>query len=84
MLLNNTKTNDFLNESQFVYDLKIDYHQTMRIPNMMSEVLQKITAFLLRDRDHPVTVPSLGVLNRPTSLSVLNRSKASLTILKCP
>ena len=50
------------------------------------------SAFLPRDRDRPVTVPSpsrprpvtvpsLGVLNRPTSLSVLNRPKASLTVL---
>ena len=42
------------------------------------------SVFLSRDRDrpvtvpspsrhHPVTVPFLGVLNRPTSLSVLNR-----------
>ena len=32
------------------------------------------SAFLFRDRDHPVTGPSLGVLNRPASLSVLERS----------
>ena len=25
---------------------------------------------MFRDRDHPVTVPSLGVLNRPASLTV--------------
>ncbi len=41
----------------------------------------RLSAFLFRDRDHPVTVSSLGVLNRPTSLSVLDRSKASLTVL---
>ncbi len=39
------------------------------------------SAFLFRYRDHPVTVPSLGVLNGPTSLIVLDRSKASLTVL---
>jgi hypothetical protein len=32
--------------------------------------------FLFRDRDRPVTIPSLGVLNLPTSLSVLNRPLA--------
>ena len=30
-------------------------------------------AFLLRVRDHPVSVLSLGVLKRPTALSVLKR-----------
>ncbi len=32
-------------------------------------------------RHHPVTVPSLGALNRSTSLSVLNRPKPSFTVL---
>ena len=31
-----------------------------------------VSAFLFHDR--PVSIPSLGVLNRPTSLTVLNRT----------
>ena len=53
------------------------------------------SAFLFRDRDrpvtvsspsrhYPVTVPSLGVLNRPTSLSVLRRPQPSITVLNRP
>ena len=42
------------------------------------------SAFLFRDRDRPVTIPSLGVLNRPTSLTVLKRPQPSLTVLNRP
>ena len=39
-------------------------------------------AFLFRDCDRPVTAPSLGVLNRPTSLSVLKRPTLYVLLLR--
>ena len=52
--------------------------QTFYFYSVDKEYFIAESAFLFRDRDRYVTVPSLGVLNRPTSLSVLNRPKPSL------
>jgi hypothetical protein len=70
----------FLFFIMFNCSCKADQHRNTELSNKITAE----SAFLFRDREHPVTVPSLGVLNRPTSLSVLKRPQPSLTVLSRP
>ena len=81
---NNTYQNDTYQNDNYQILKLYDNHKILpnrkHVPVLILHTAE--SAFLFPDRDRSVPVPSLGVLNRPRSLSVLNRPKATLTVLK--